>query len=239
MAVAFAPLRIENLFVAYGKADVICGVNMEICAGRITGLLGANGAGKTTLLRAVLGLTPPRKGSVVFNGMEISGLPPHKIVARGISCIPEGRRIFSKMTVEENLLMGAYMEKDRDKIHKRLERVYRIFPRLLERRDQFAGTMSGGEQAMVSIGRGLMNEPKLLVIDEPSLGLSPALVNDNFRVIRQICEDGIAVFLVEQNVRQTLAIAHYGYVLAQGRVVAEGTAEELKQSDEVKKAYFG
>lgn len=239
MDVAFSPLRIENLFVAYGKADVICGVNMEICAGRITGLLGANGAGKTTLLRAVLGLTPPRQGSVVFNGMEISGLPPHKIAARGISCIPEGRRIFSKMTVEENLLMGAYMEKDRDKIRKRLERVYRIFPRLLERREQFAGTMSGGEQAMVSIGRGLMNEPKLLVIDEPSLGLSPALVNDNFRVIRQICEDGIAVFLVEQNVRQTLAIAHYGYVLAQGRVVAEGTAEELKQSDEVKNAYFG
>ncbi len=239
MAVAFSPLRIENLFVAYGKADVICGVNMEICAGRITGLLGANGAGKTTLLRAILGLTPPRKGSVVFNGMEISGLPPHKIAARGISCIPEGRRIFSKMTVEENLLMGAYMEKDRDKIRQRLERVYRIFPRLLERREQFAGTMSGGEQAMVSIGRGLMNEPKLLVIDEPSLGLSPALVNDNFRVIRKICEDGIAVFLVEQNVRQTLAIAHYGYVLAQGRVVAEGTAEELKQSEEVKKAYFG
>ncbi|WP_295640837.1 ABC transporter ATP-binding protein [uncultured Mailhella sp.] len=239
MAVAFSPLRIENLFVAYGKADVICGVNMEICAGRITGLLGANGAGKTTLLRAILGLTPPRKGSVVFNGMEISGLPPHKIAARGISGIPEGRRIFSKMTVEENLLMGAYMERDRDKIRQRLERVYRIFPRLLERRGQFAGTMSGGEQAMVSIGRGLMNEPKLLVIDEPSLGLSPALVNDNFRVIRKICEDGIAVFLVEQNVRQTLAIAHYGYVLAQGRVVAEGTAEELKQSEEVKKAYFG
>ena len=239
MAVAFSPLRIENLFVAYGKADVICGVNMEICAGRITGLLGANGAGKTTLLKAILGLTPPRKGSVVFNGMEISGLPPHKIAARGISCIPEGRRIFSKMTVEENLLMGAYMEKDRDKIRQRLERVYRIFPRLLERREQFAGTKSGGEQAMVSIGRGLMNEPKLLVIDEPSLGLSPALVNDNFRVIRKICEDGIAVFLVEQNVRQTLAIAHYGYVLAQGRVVAEGTAEELKQSEEVKKAYFG
>ena len=239
MDVAFSPLRIENLFVAYGKADVICGVNMEICAGRITGLLGANGAGKTTLLRAILGLTPPRKGSVLFKGMEISGLPPHKIAARGISCIPEGRRIFSKMTVEENLLMGAYMEKDKEKIRQRLERVYRIFPRLLERREQFAGTMSGGEQAMVSIGRGLMNEPKLLVIDEPSLGLSPALVNDNFRVIRKICEDGIAVFLVEQNVRQTLAIAHYGYVLAQGRVVAEGTAEELKKSEEVKKAYFG
>ena len=173
MDVAFSPLRIENLFVAYGKADVICGVNMEICAGRITGLLGANGAGKTTLLRAILGLTPPRKGSVLFNGMEISGLPPHKIAARGISCIPEGRRIFSKMTVEENLLMGAYMEKDKEKIRQRLERVYRIFPRLLERREQFAGTMSGGEQAMVSIGRGLMNEPKLLVIDEPSPGAVP------------------------------------------------------------------
>ena len=239
MDVAFSPLRIENLFVAYGKADVICGVNMEICAGRITGLLGANGAGKTTLLRAILGLTPPRKGRVLFNGMAISGLPPHKIAARGFSFIREGRRIFSKMTVEENLLMGAYMEKDKEKIRQRLERVYRIFPRLLERREQFAGTMSGGEQAMVSIGRGLMNEPKLLVIDEPSLGLSPALVNDNFRVIRKICEDGIAVFLVEQNVRQTLAIAHYGYVLAQGRVVAEGTAEELKKSEEVKKAYFG
>ena len=173
MDVAFSPLRVENLFVAYGKADVICGVNMEVCAGRITGLLGANGAGKTTLLRAILGLTPPRKGSVLFNGMEITGLPPHKIAARGISCIPEGRRIFSKMTVEENLLMGAYMEKDGDKIRQRLERVYRIFPRLLERREQFAGTMSGGEQAMVSIGRGLMNEPKLLIIDEPSLGRPP------------------------------------------------------------------
>lgn len=143
------------------------------------------------------------------------------------------------MTVEENLLMGAYREKDQDRIHQRLEKVYAMFPRLLERKAQFAGTMSGGEQAMVSIGRGLMNEPRLLVIDEPSLGLSPALVNDNFRVIRNICDEGTAVFLVEQNVRQTLAIAQYGYVLAQGRVAAEGSADELRASEEVQKAYFG
>lgn len=235
----FTPLYIEDLHVAYGKADVICGVSMAITQGRITCLLGANGAGKTTLIRAILGLTPAHQGNIVFDGQSILGLPPHKIVAQGISCIPEGRRIFPRMTVEENLLMGAYREKDQDRIHQRLEKVYAMFPRLLERKAQFAGTMSGGEQAMVSIGRGLMNEPRLLVIDEPSLGLSPALVNDNFRVIRNICDEGTAVFLVEQNVRQTLAIAQYGYVLAQGRVAAEGSADELRSSEEVQKAYFG
>lgn len=235
----FKPLMVENLHVAYGKADVLCGVSLDIQPGKTTCLLGSNGAGKTTLIRALVGLTPPRSGNIQFAGVDITGMAPYKIVRMGISCIPEGRRVFPKMNVEENLLMGAYQEPSAAKIQNRLARVYEIFPRLRERRAQFAGTMSGGEQAMVSIGRGLMNEPRLLIIDEPSLGLSPALVSENFRVIRSICESGIAVFLVEQNVRQTLAIAHQGYVLSQGRIVAGGTAKELKENAEVQKAYFG
>ncbi|MDR2051466.1 MAG: ABC transporter ATP-binding protein [Deltaproteobacteria bacterium] len=235
----FEPLYIDNVYVAYGKADVLSDVSMEILPGRITCLLGGNGAGKSTLIRAILGLTPPRQGSIAFDGVDITHEAPHRIVARGIACIPEGRRIFPKMSVYENLLMGAYQEKSRARIRATLEKVYALFPRLEERSRQLAGTMSGGEQAMVSIGRGLMRAPKLLVIDEPSLGLSPALVNENFRIIRKICEEGTAVFLVEQNVRQTLAIAHYGYVLSQGRVVAGGTAEDLKKAEQVQKAYFG
>jgi branched-chain amino acid transport system ATP-binding protein len=236
---AFQPLFINNIYVAYDKVDVLSDVLLEIPAGRITCLLGANGAGKSTLIRAIFGLTPPHKGSITFDKYEITGLATHRIVSMGISCIPEGRRIFPKMTVHENLLMGAYQRQSKNKISATLDKVYSIFPRLAERRDQLAGTMSGGEQAMVSIGRGLMPEPKLLIIDEPSLGLSPALVNDNFRIIRKICEDGVAVFLVEQNVRQTLTIAHYGFVLSQGRVVARGTPDELKNNEQVRKAYFG
>ncbi|MDR1857827.1 MAG: ABC transporter ATP-binding protein [Desulfovibrio sp.] len=235
----FKPLQIEHLYLAYGSAFVLHDVNMEIPPNRITCLLGANGAGKSSLIRAVMGLTAPRKGSISFDGMDITHLAPHKVVARGISCIPEGRRIFPKMSVHENLLMGAYQERSKAKIAQRLEKVYELFPRLAERRNQLAGTMSGGEQAMVSIGRGLMPDPRLIVIDEPSLGLSPALVNDNFRIICDICETGTAVFLVEQNVRQTLAISSYGYVLSQGRVTARGTAEELKKDPQVEKAYFG
>lgn len=233
------PLRIENLHVAYGKADVIDGVSLEITPGKITCLLGANGAGKTSLIRAIVGLTHARAGSITYDGIDITQMAPHKIVRLGISCIPEGRRVFAKMSVEENLLMGAYTESSRALIAERLEKVYSIFPRLKERRTQYAGTMSGGEQAMVSIGRGLMNEPALLIIDEPSLGLSPALVSENFRVIRMICESGISVFLVEQNVRQTLAISHGGYVLSQGRIVAGGSARELRADEQVQKAYFG
>jgi branched-chain amino acid transport system ATP-binding protein len=235
----FEPLYIGNIYVAYGKADVLSNVSMDILPGRITCLLGANGAGKSTLIRAILGLTPPRRGNIAFDGVDITREATHRIVARGIACIPEGRRIFPKMSVYENLLMGAYQEKSKARIQTTLEKVYALFPRLEERSRQLAGTMSGGEQAMISIGRGLMRAPKLLVIDEPSLGLSPALVNENFRIIRKICEEGTAVFLVEQNVRQTLAIAHYGYVLSQGRVVAGGTAEELKKAEQVQKAYFG
>ncbi|WP_424630331.1 ABC transporter ATP-binding protein [Bradyrhizobium sp. SYSU BS000235] len=232
-------LMIENVYSAYDKADVLEGVSLTIEPGRVTCLLGSNGSGKTTLIRSILGLTPARSGRIMFDGVDIAALPTHKVVAAGIACIPEGRRVFPKFTVEENLRLGAYQETSASLIRSRMDEVYSLFPRLAERRTQLAGTMSGGEQAMVSIGRGLMRAPKLLLIDEPSLGLSPRFVKENFNIVRQINERGITVFLVEQNVHQTLAISHYGYVLSKGRVVAGGTPEELASRDEVKEAYFG
>jgi branched-chain amino acid transport system ATP-binding protein len=232
-------LVIEGVFAAYDKADVLMDVSLEAKPSEITCILGSNGSGKSTLIRAILGLTPPRLGKISFNGNLLNGLDTHKVIATGIACIPEGRKVFPKMTVEENLRLGAYQEKKNTRIKEQLDKVYEIFPRLLERRSQFTGTMSGGEQAMVSIGRGLMSSPKLLMIDEPSLGLSPILVKENFNVIRQINELGISVLLVEQNVHQTLTIAHSGYVLSQGRVVASGTAVDLSSNEEVRQAYFG
>jgi branched-chain amino acid transport system ATP-binding protein len=234
-----AGLTIDNLYTAYDKADVLEGVSLAIAPGRITCLLGANGSGKTTLVRSILGLTPPRAGRIVFDGADITRLPTHKVIAAGLACIPEGRKVFPKLTVEENLRLGAYQERSEAVTRERLAEIYKIFPRLAERYTQLAGTMSGGEQAMVSIGRGLMRAPKLLLIDEPSLGLSPILVKENFNIIRHINERGITVFLVEQNVHQTLAIAHHGYVLSKGRVVAAGTAHELAGRPEVREAYFG
>jgi len=234
-----ALLEIDRVTTGYDKADVLHGVSLSVAEGGITCLLGANGAGKTTLVRAVLGLTPPRSGSIRFAGEEIAGRPTHRVVAQGIACIPEGRRMFGKLTVEENLRLGAYLVPSREIADERLAAVYRLFPRLSERSSQLAGTLSGGEQAMVSIGRGLMGKPRMLLIDEPSLGLSPLLVTENFSIIRRINQDGITVFLVEQNVRQTLAIAHYGYVLSQGRVVAAGTPDELAANEDVRSAYFG
>jgi branched-chain amino acid transport system ATP-binding protein len=211
----------------------------DVAPGKITCILGANGAGKSTLIRSILGLTPPRQGQILWNGRDLAGEKTHRIIASGIACIPEGRKVFPRMTVAENLALGAFLEKDSARVRERLARVYEIFPRLKERAVQLAGTMSGGEQAMVSIGRGLMAEPRLLVIDEPSLGLSPLYVKENFSVIKHINALGITVLLVEQNARQTLAISHYGYVLSQGRVMAEGTADALAANDEVKAAYFG
>jgi branched-chain amino acid transport system ATP-binding protein len=208
-------------------------------AGSITCILGANGAGKSTLIRAILGLTPPHTGAIRFDGLPIHGLPTHQVIARGIACIPEGRKVFPKMTVEENLQVGAYAIADKAEVARRIEQAYELFPRLKERRAQLAGTLSGGEQAMVSIGRGLVAQPRLLIIDEPSLGLSPLYVKENFRIIGDINRLGITVLLVEQNVRQTLAIAHHGYVLAQGRLVAQGTAQALADNEEVRAAYFG
>jgi branched-chain amino acid transport system ATP-binding protein len=236
---AVAELRIQDIFTAYDQADVLSGVSLNASAGSITCILGSNGAGKTTLIRSVLGLTPPRSGSITFGDTDLVGRPTHQIVALGIACIPEGRKVFPKMTVSENLSVGAYREAKQDAVRTRMEKVYATFPRLLERRGQLAGTMSGGEQAMLSIGRGLMAGPKLLIIDEPSLGLSPLFVKENFNVIRRVNETGVSVLLVEQNVKQTLAIAHRGYVLSQGRVVAQGSAEELRDNDQVRQAYFG
>ena len=232
-------LIVKGLTTGYDKVNVLHDVSIEVEPGKITCILGANGAGKSTLIRSILGLTPPRQGEILWDGRNLAGKQTHSIIAGGISCIPEGRKVFPRMSVAENLALGAFLEKDSALVRERLAKVYEIFPRLQERAAQLAGTMSGGEQAMVSIGRGLMAEPKLLVIDEPSLGLSPLYVKENFNVIRRINEIGITVLLVEQNARQTLAISHYGYVLSQGRVVAQGTAQELASNDDVRSAYFG
>ena len=231
-------LILEDLRVGYDEADVLTGVSLAVRPGEITCILGVNGAGKSTLIRAILSLTPPRSGRVLHDGEDITGLPTHRIVGRGIACIPEGRKVFPKMTVRENLLIGAYADIGA-KADTRLAGVFDTFPRLKERLDQLAGTMSGGEQAMLSIGRGLMAAPKLLIIDEPSLGLSPLFVKENFSVIRRINEGGVTILLVEQNVKQTLAIAHHGYVLSQGKVVAAGDAAQLRENAEVRAAYFG
>jgi len=239
MSAAPPQLQLSNVYTAYDKADVLTDVSLSVDVGRITCILGSNGSGKSTLIRSILGLTRPRNGSVVFVGRDITHLPTHLINKIGVACIPEGRKVFPKLTVEENLRIGAYRERDGGVIAKRLEHVYAIFPRLRERIRQLGGTMSGGEQAMLSIGRGLMSAPKLLLIDEPSLGLSPLFVQETFNVIKRINDSGITVLLVEQNVHQTLAISHYGYVLMQGRVVASGTMASLRDNEEVKKAYFG
>ena len=232
-------LSVRNVYTAYERTDVLSGVSIYVAAGSITCILGSNGAGKTTLIRSILRLTPPRSGFVSFNGKSIDHLETHQIVKLGLSCIPEGRRIFAKMTVEENLRTGAFRIRSEREVRSRIERIYEMFPRLRERSRQLAGTMSGGEQAMVSIGRGLITEPELLVIDEPSLGLSPLFVQENFELIRRINSSGVTILLVEQNVNQTLAIADYGYVLSQGRIAVEGKASDLLADAEVQKAYFG
>lgn len=232
-------LMIEGVYTAYDKADVLEDVTLKAEPGKITCLLGSNGSGKSTLIRSILGLTPPNRGSIIFDGIDLTGLPTHRIIAAGIACIPEGRRVFPKLTLEENLRIGAYQESEASEVIRRLKEVYEIFPQLAARKRQLAGTMSGGEQAMVSIGRGLMRAPKLLLVDEPSLGLSPLFVKENFNIIRRIKEQGITVFLVEQNVHQTLAISDFGYVLAKGRVVASGEPNQLSETKEVHEAYFG
>ncbi|QWE23499.1 ABC transporter ATP-binding protein [Polynucleobacter sp. AP-Jannik-300A-C4] len=232
-------LNIHNIYTAYDRIDVLEDVSIEVKQGEITCILGANGAGKSTLIRSILGLTPANRGQILFKGVDITRLPSHRIIEEGIACVPEGRRVFPRMTVDENLSAGAYLVKEKSVIEERRAHVKALFPRLAERSSQLAGTMSGGEQAMLAISRSLMSSPDLLIFDEPSLGLSPLFVKENFKIIKDINQMGTTVLLVEQNVRQTLAIAHRGYVISKGRVVAKGDAKQLAENAEVQAAYFG
>jgi branched-chain amino acid transport system ATP-binding protein len=231
-------LTLENVTTVYGDIEMLRGVNVQVERGKIVCLLGSNGAGKSTLIRAILGLVKIINGNITFNGEDITGQKTHKIVRKGISIVPEGKRIFPKMTTAENLHMGAYNEQDETVIEERMERVFDLFPRLQERAQQIAGTMSGGEQSMLSIGRGLMSSPELLIFDEPSLGLAPILVEQNFETIERINQEGTTIFLVEQNASLTLEIASYGYVLQKGEVIAEGTTEQLMQTEIIRSAYL-
>ena len=232
-------LRVDDLDVYYGAVHALKGVSLVAEAGEIVALIGANGAGKTTLLRTISGVVPARSGRVIFDGRDITHVPPHDIVGRGVSQAPEGRLVFANLTVQDNLELGAYRRKDRDGISKDRREVYRLFPRLEERRKQSAGTLSGGEQQMLAIGRALMSRPRLLLLDEPSLGLAPLLVREIFRTIREINASGVTVLLVEQNAHMALSTAGRGYVLETGRVRLEDRAERLLQNEEVKRAYLG
>ncbi|WP_455661372.1 ABC transporter ATP-binding protein [Pradoshia sp.] len=232
-------LKVEDMTVYYGNIQAIKGVTLDIQEGEIVTLIGANGAGKSTLLKTVSGLLKPKEGQILYEGKQIGGKAAQAIVKQGISHVPEGRRIFANMTVEENLQLGAYLRRDRAGIKKDMEQVYELFPRLLERLKQQAGTLSGGEQQMLAMGRALMAKPKLLLLDEPSMGLAPLLVKTIFRIIEEIKATGTTILLVEQNAHLALSIADRAYVMETGRIVLSGTANELTESEEVKMAYLG
>ncbi|MHC0507594.1 ABC transporter ATP-binding protein [Achromobacter aegrifaciens] len=233
-------LKVEDLSVAYGGVQAVRGLSLEVRPGEIAALLGANGAGKSSTLMAIVGSVKPKSGRVVFEGRDITGTPPDRLVTQGISMIPEGARVFARQPVEQNLRLGAYTVRDERVYGERLERVYALFPRLKERRTQLAGTMSGGERQMLAIGRALMSGPRLLLIDEPSLGLSPLLVEQVFDALAALNrDDGLSVLLVEQNMAQALEVAARAYVMQSGRVALSGEAAELAASDEVRKAYLG
>lgn len=232
-------LKVEELNVYYGNIQALKGVSLEIHQGEIVTLIGANGAGKSTLLKAISGLLKPKQGSITYMDQPIGGKAAQAIVKQGISHVPEGRRVFANMTVEENLELGAFLRKDKDGIRQDFERVYELFPRLLERRKQLSGTLSGGEQQMLAMGRALMARPKLLLLDEPSMGLAPLLVKTIFRIIEEINQTGTTILLVEQNANMALSIANRAYVIETGRVVLSGTASELNESDQIKMAYLG
>jgi branched-chain amino acid transport system ATP-binding protein len=235
-----ALLRIENLHTYYGFVHALKGIDLEVEQGEIVSLIGANGAGKSTTLRTISGLIRPREGRIEFDGQEIHGLPAHRIVETGISQVPEGRKIFSTLSVNENLNMGAYsLGSDREAIEENRRRVFDLFPRLEERKDQLGGTLSGGEQQMLTMGRALMARPRLLMLDEPSLGLAPLLVKAIFDTVREINARGVTILLVEQNARAALKAAHRGYVLETGEVVLSGAAQQLLQDERVRKAYLG
>lgn len=234
-----AMLTIKDLEVYYGVIQAIKGVSFEVNQGEVIALIGANGAGKTTILHTITGLIAPKNGSVLFEGKELTKTPAHKIVSLGMAHVPEGRRVFADLSVYENLRMGAYTRKDRAEIEETLEKVYERFPRLKERRNQMAGTLSGGEQQMLAMGRALMSKPKILLMDEPSMGLSPIMVNEIFSIIQEVSDSGTTVLLVEQNAKMALEIANRAYVLETGKIKMEGEAHELANNIEVRKAYLG
>jgi branched-chain amino acid transport system ATP-binding protein len=232
-------LQVKDLTVHYGAIEALRGVSLEVPDGQVVALIGANGAGKTTTLRAVSKMLRPSKGSVRFRGDEVVRLPSHALVARGMAHAPEGRGIFLNLTVKENLELGAYLRKDRDGIAQDADRSYALFPILAERRNQVSGTLSGGEQQMLAVARALMSRPKLMLLDEPSLGLAPQVVEKIFSVLREVNASGVALLLVEQNAHKALQLAHRGYVLETGTIVMTGTGKELLASPEVRKAYLG
>lgn len=232
-------LKIEDLEVSYGAVQALRGISMEVNDGEIVSLIGANGAGKTTTLHAITGLVPIRSGSVIYDGHDLRKTDPSRIVTMGLAHVPEGRQVFTRMTVAENLAMGAYFRKDKKAIAGDLERVYARFPRLKERAKQLAGTLSGGEQQMLAVGRALMSRPKLLMMDEPSLGLAPLVVRDIFSIIQEINKQGVTILLIEQNANMALKIADVGYVLETGRITLTGSGKELLSNDAVRAAYLG
>ncbi len=232
-------LQIDAIDVFYGPAQALWSVSFSVEKGQVAALIGANGAGKTTTLKALCGLIPLTTGRIAYDGEVISGLPVHRIMDLGISLVPEGRQLFPKMTVEENLTIGSYLPRTKPQRQSNLDRVYHLFPRLAERRLQTAETMSGGEQQMLAIGRALMQEPQLLILDEPSLGLAPALVHDIFGIVKELHGRGLTILLVEQNVHQALQVADVAFVLENGRVVMSGTGPELIKDPKVKEAYLG
>lgn len=234
-----AMLSIENLEVYYGAINAIKGVSFDVEQGEIIALIGANGAGKTTILHTITGLVSAKRGSIMFGGKDLTKTPAHKIVSMGMAHVPEGRRVFSQLSVYENLMLGAYTRKDKAEIAESLKNVFKRFPRLEERRNQSAGTLSGGEQQMLAMGRALMSKPSIILMDEPSMGLSPLYVSEIFDIIQEINKSGTTVLLVEQNAKKALSIANRAYVLETGKIVLSGDAKQLMNNDSVKKAYLG
>ncbi len=232
-------LAMESVCASYGDVQALWDISLSVPSGSLVTLLGANGAGKTTTLRTICGLLPPTGGRILYDGREIGGLPAHEVAALGISLVPEGRQLFPQMTVEENLLIGSYVKRARPRRRANLERVYGLFPRLAERRAQIAETLSGGEQQMLAIARGLMQEPDLIMFDEPSLGLAPILVREIFEIVKELHRQGLTIFLVEQNVHYAMKVADYCYIIENGRVVQEGEPALLEQDPKVREAYLG
>lgn len=234
-----AMLEVRDLNVYYGMIQAIKGISFDVNKGEIIALIGANGAGKTTILHTISGLIAPKSGTIIFEGKSIENCPAHKIVSMGMAHVPEGRRVFAELSVLQNLRLGAYTRKDKIEIEETLQNVYERFPRLEERKNQMAGTLSGGEQQMLAMGRALMSHPSLIIMDEPSMGLSPIFVNEIFDIIKEVSNSGTTVLLVEQNAKKALSIADRAYVLETGRIVLDGDAKDLLNNDSIKKAYLG